>query len=1239
LFLGSAPGNDFVIGKKTTNSTGSFEIRTNGITTILALTDSGILRLPTYGAGGITGSPTYRLAVDASGAIIEVTDGGGTVTGTGTANYLSKWSGTSSLTNSIAYDDGSKLILNGTTDPNIGDASTVVKLVINGDQHFSRQSAKIYFGDVTALQPLSIGEGFQADSGLDKDFMSIYHRNKLVILGDPGPGGYYPTRVGIGKTVPGYTLDISNDNITYNRITSFWSGAYMSGWLFSDQNGGITYDAGSNTLNLFANWGTDGTVTIQTKGTTKVAVLGSGNLIVGDGTTDDGADYRIQSRGSILVKGNVNSNYSFYNGVYASSTSTIYGQFVANWESPGNWGIGSKGASDSTVYIGNANSGVISAGTFRLSVLGGVSATGVSFFNSRVNIGGAIDDIDIGLNVSAPSGSGKYIMFGRNSSNVAVFSLSDTGAGSFLGNVTINKTTPGLILNGLGSGNSGAYINFQGWAVTNLNWQIGVANIGPAGLLFTPSTAAGGTTFSSPVISFSDAGRISSVGLSSTASITSTGPLSFSGTSAYIYQYGRLGEPNTGCIIYNNGTGANMFFGEVATSIYGFGNGGTGTAIAGTSVLSFNMGGNVGINIDSPAYSLDVRNASTASTIIANFQAAYDALNEYGVIRIGQGSYNAYFGQMLQTYDVAFMGMTTPAAGNGIYYSTANKAGINTIQPLSVLHTTGIGYTTANLAEVYNSPNSIRVTPRSDSAISLFVGLHIGTNVVGISAASSATESKNISLQTFGGAVAIGKIDPTATLDLAGNFIVSYSPTFSTNGNISEQSTLTMSIPASSSFTSGGTWAASTYTSILTWQGSSSINAGAVTAGFISVNRHSFSTSSTITLSQSGSGIRAVAGLQVLQQTGGTVNGTISHGASLFVQGIYPSNTANVTFTNYYGLLINNLTEWGGVTLGTRYGIYQAGTSDTNYFAAQIIAQGSNGALSVGGSGYTLNPTNMLIGKYTTGRGYIQVPDNGQVEIWDGPTTAFITFKSASTKSLNPIYSTYTKSMATPNGGTQTVRIIEDALGQWILVGRFAANAMSEIQGTWSTVRGLSTSTSQSTATAFSADFGDAYPTEVRVMGATDFDNWRDTRTIDFVYRVPAGRQWQTFFNGGNTDGTFVTSVVPRYGWDCAGTYDGFGRWNNPLNTQIGMADGAYTNPSSAYTTPSSGAIYWNGTGDAKMSVIHTGVYSGQDTYTTSAFGADDAVTGFFDVYPTTSSNMAAGNVYSSAVWILIKLN
>jgi hypothetical protein len=73
----------------------------------------------------------------------------------------------------------------------------------------------------------------------------------------------------------------------------------------------------------------------------------------------------------------------------------------------------------------------------------------------------------------------------------------------------------------------------------------------------------------------------------------------------------------------------------------------------------------------------------------------------------------------------------------------------------------------------------------------------------------------------------------------------------------------------------------------------------------------------------------------------------------MFVQGVYPSNTANITFSNYYGLLMNPLDEWGGVTFTNRWGIYQSGASDKNYFNGNLLVKSTtdNGsALQVTGA-------------------------------------------------------------------------------------------------------------------------------------------------------------------------------------------------------------------------------------------------------------------------------------------------
>ena len=240
------------------------------------------------------------------------------------------------------------------------------------------------------------------------------------------------------------------------------------------------------------------------------------------------------------------------------------------------------------------------------------------------------------------------------------------------------------------------------------------------------------------------------------------------------------------------------------------------------------------------------------------------------------------------------------------------------------------------------------------------------------------------------------------------------------------------------------------------------------------------------------------------------------------------------------------------------------------------------------------------------------------------------------------LYTTEIRLIDTPNGGLKQCRVITDNYGEWILVGRFAASAMTTVQSTWSSESGLDTSTSQSTTTKFSADFGDSYPTEVRIMGATDFGKWRDTRTVDFVYGVPEGTSWKYFFSGGAVNG--MTSVGPnhsgnnKFGWSINGSYDGFGRWVNPLQTSVGMSDGNPTNPSAAYTTATTNAFNWDTADDAKITVSATRTFSGQDSFETAGFGNDDGIQGFFDEYPSETNNMQGGVDFSSSAWVLIKL-
>jgi hypothetical protein len=107
LFLGSAPGNDFAIGKKTTNSTGSFEIRVNGTTTVMAIADTGLTTL-----SNLAGTGSRMVVADANGSLSTQAIPTGTVTGTGTATYLPIWSTGTSLGNSIiSQPDSNNVVL------------------------------------------------------------------------------------------------------------------------------------------------------------------------------------------------------------------------------------------------------------------------------------------------------------------------------------------------------------------------------------------------------------------------------------------------------------------------------------------------------------------------------------------------------------------------------------------------------------------------------------------------------------------------------------------------------------------------------------------------------------------------------------------------------------------------------------------------------------------------------------------------------------------------------------------------------------------------------------------------------------------------------------------------------------------------------------------------------------------------------------------------------------------------
>lgn len=240
------------------------------------------------------------------------------------------------------------------------------------------------------------------------------------------------------------------------------------------------------------------------------------------------------------------------------------------------------------------------------------------------------------------------------------------------------------------------------------------------------------------------------------------------------------------------------------------------------------------------------------------------------------------------------------------------------------------------------------------------------------------------------------------------------------------------------------------------------------------------------------------------------------------------------------------------------------------------------------------------------------------------------------------------------------VNYITDKYGTWIKVGMFKANAMDSIKKDIKTFHNLSIAMEQDTMSAFSADFGEMEPSEVRILGAKNFNNWEETKTIDWIYKntkTPVGqyRKWKNFFN------VSYVGVVHSgdYGFDIEGAYDGRGRWINDKLKHIRVSDTKYTNNSEAYNT--SNKIVRFGIGNSNLLLVNGnekqmygiwGITSGFGQYEGHKFFYDMTYhneevplytkpkNGKFDAghYSSNRGTSKQRVDFDSAVWVLLKV-
>lgn len=278
--------------------------------------------------------------------------------------------------------------------------------------------------------------------------------------------------------------------------------------------------------------------------------------------------------------------------------------------------------------------------------------------------------------------------------------------------------------------------------------------------------------------------------------------------------------------------------------------------------------------------------------------------------------------------------------------------------------------------------------------------------------------------------------------------------------------------------------------------------------------------------------------------------------------------------------------------------------------------------------------------------------EDGQIEIATRdvttdtlPTPSLIVRPSKAVVRRGPDYANYVVSMKTINGGSSlhNVQVFEDCYGQWLVVAKISST--DEFKGIMDSTGTLDTTNNQVTGNpSWSCLFGDTYPSEVRYISASDWEYWRETRIIDFVHGVPNDRKWKNFFLNGQSSGMPIVANSKR-GWTCAGCYDGFGRWRNPLFINHKMSDNMTSDPSQNpiitegfFTTSGQTMNWYNGAADAKFIASHDEETDGQDDNWTTGWGWDDAGLIRSDEFPSKGNNSSGTDLADYNLWVLIKL-